>query len=348
MCEVSRFILHTLVAGMICIIGFLGNTVSFIVLGKDQQSPVATYMLQWLAVTDNMFLMLWALQFTFTHLIKYLGTPVHSSWTFVRLYSHALMFMVQTATIWLTVVIAASRYVAVCMPYKASQIVNMKNTRIAVFSTWLFSILYNLPRYFEGYLSPRTINGTTVIEYKYLLLGNSYYRHVYFDIMYYISSFILPLLLLAVLNTRLTMAYRIIRNRRAQMMRTRTNNACSSHDQDNNITLIMIIVVLVFMLTQAPARLVQILWKYKTDRCNSLPFVMIEISKILEVLNSSSNFFIYCGLRAKFRKALWSWVCKRPDGTRRRVSRPHYKFVLLRRKSEEKALKDKETRDTDV
>ena len=355
-CLLHNFIMHTLVAGVICIIGFVGNTVSFAVLGKDKQSPVATYMLQWLAFTDNAFLALWALHFSFKSLFKFSATPVHISWVFIRVYTYPILFIVQSATIWLTVVIAASRYVSVCMPYKAGQIVNMPNTKKAVYGTWIFSITYNLPRFFEAYLHPDTVNGTTTYKYTPFLIANSYYVRIYFDVMYYITSFVLPLLLLAILNSRLTMAYRIIRNRRAQMMRTRTNTASSS-DQDNNITLIMIIVVLVFMLTQAPARLVQILWEYKSSNCDSVQFIVIEISKILEVLNSSSNFFIYCALRAKFREALWGWLCQRRTSSTsngaRNGTKPHYKFILLRRKSSADIKRDdqsqtQETYETDV
>jgi len=138
---------------------------------------------------------------------------------------------------------------------------------------------------------------------------------------------VLPLVLLAVLNSRLTMAYRVISNRRARMMSHRTTASGGTTDQENNITLIMIIVVLIFMLTQAPARLVQILWEYKSIECNNIQFVLIEISKLLEVLNSSTNFFIYCGIRAKFREALWSWMCNLKPGEHRK-----YRFILLHRK----------------
>ena len=322
---------------------FVGNTISFIVLGKDKQSPLAAYMFQWLAVTDNTFLALWVLNFSFKSLFKYIATPMHVSWIFVRIYTYSVLFIVQTATIWITVVIAASRYVSVCMPYKASQIVNMQNTRIAMYITWIFSIVYNLPRFFEAYMSTHTVNDTTVYVYTRALNNNPYYMLIYFDIMYYITSFVLPLLLLAILNSRLTIAYRIIRNRRQRMMRTRTNTA-SSNDQENNITLIMIIVVLVFMLTQAPARLVQLLWKYKSSQCDNVQFIVIEISKILEVFNSSSNFFIYCVLRAKFRDALWTCICqmrtRSTSNESRPIDKPHYKFVLLRRNNSPDIKKD--------
>ena len=307
-CLFMRFVMHSVFAGVICIVGILGNTLSMVVLGKDSQSPVATFMLQWLAGADNLFLILWGIHLSLTALVKYSEVDTHISWLFVRVYTYPVLFIAQTATIWMTVVIAASRYVSVCIPYRAAQIVTMPNTRKAVFGTWIFSIVYNLPRFFEAYLTPRTVNGTTHWQYQRTALGMSqYYELIYFDILYYITSFVLPLVLLAVLNSRLTIAYRRIKKRRAQMRSQRTTTSAS--ENDNNITLVMIIVVLTFMLTQAPARMVQILWDYKYTRCDTVQFILVEISKILEVLNSSINIFIYYGLRAKFREALCALLC---------------------------------------
>ena len=124
---------------------------------------------------------------------------------------------------------------------------------------------------------------------------------IYFDILYYIFSFVAPLLLLSFLNTRLTLAYRKIQANRARMnLRT---------DQDNNITLVMIIVVLVFILCQAPARIVQMIWSYQSHVCDDYRFYLTELSKFLEVLNSSVNFFIYCAFRKQFRITLRETFC---------------------------------------
>ena len=308
-CLFMRFVMHSVFAGIICMVGILGNTLSMVVLGKDSQSPVATFMLQWLAGADNLFLILWAIHQSLTALVKYGEVNVHIAWTFVRVYTYPVLFIAQTATIWMTVVIAASRYVSVCIPYRASQIVTMPNTVKAVVGTWVFSIVYNIPRFFEAYLSPITVNGTTTWVYKRTeRVGmNSYYELIYFDILYYITSFILPLVLLAVLNSRLTIAYQRIKKRRAQMRSQRSTPTAS--DNDNNITLVMIIVVLTFMLTQAPARMVQIIWDYKYTRCDTVQFILVEISKILEVLNSSINIVIYYGLRTRFREALCNLLC---------------------------------------
>ena len=116
---------------------------------------------------------------------------------------------------------------------------------------------------------------------------------------------ILPVVLLPVLNIRLTIAYRPVSERRRQMR----GMAFRTQQDDANITLVMIVVVAVFVLCQSPARLVQIIWSYHYTTCHTTRFYVMKISTLLDVLNSSVNFIIYCFLRPQFRNCLRNYFC---------------------------------------
>lgn len=304
--ELAAFLIHTIIAGTLCVLGFASNIVSFLVLRRDRESPVASFQLQALALTDNFFLVLWFVHFSVNNAITYFNVAkfYNPAWMYLWVYSFPLLYTGQTATIWMTVLIAVSRYIAVCKPYKASQWVNVPRMKLGVFLVALFSFLYNVPRFFEYSMHLRTTrqNRTAYFPQWTPLMNNNVYNLVYFDILYCIFSFVLPLLLLAVLNTKLLMAYRVIQKRRNAMR--------SRHDhRENNITLVMIIVVLVFMLCNLPARVVQLVWKYHPKPCPTAPFLITEISSVLEVLNSSTNFIIYCAFRKQFRDILQQRTC---------------------------------------
>ncbi len=313
----AYFVSNTIVAGAICLLGFAGNSVSFFVLARDKSTPVASFLLRALAFTDNFFLCAWFLHFTLESAFQYMDLvpQFHISWLYVRVYTYPLLFIGQTGTIWLTVLIAVSRYVAVCKPYHAAKYCTVPVIAKGVLFTAIFSVLYNVPRFFEAKFvlkeeeSKDGSNGTESGEQLgYTLhhteLGKSdVYQILYFDILYYIFSFVLPLILLVYLNTRLTLVYRVIRFRRRTMSSRQDNH-------DNNITLVMIVVILVFIFCNAPGRIVQVLWGYQTQRCPSAKFVVIAISNILEVFNSSANFLIYCVFRQKFRHILHHTLCR--------------------------------------
>lgn len=95
----------------------------------------------------------WLVQFSVNDVIGFVdaGSWTHHSvaWNYVRLCTYPLIFVGQTATIGLTVLIAANRYVAVCKPYHASTYCSLPLTRKVVAAVFLSAVVYNVPHFFE-------------------------------------------------------------------------------------------------------------------------------------------------------------------------------------------------------
>ena len=308
----ARFVINTVLAGIICMLGIAGNSISFLVLRKDKQTPVASLLLQALAVADNLFLLMWCIHFSVKDLLTFTGMKPFTNfhWQYIRTYTFPLLYVTQTMTIWHTVFIAFTRYMAVCRPYNASRICNIPTVRNGIITIALLSFAYNLPRFFEFDMRHTTICGQIFyLPAKTILGENNIYSFVYSDIMYYLFSFILPLISLATLNLYLIIAYRSVKKRRSAMRGARDN--ADSH-RDPDITLVMIVVVLAFMVCNLPGRVVQIIWRYdySFDCTISHKFLITELSTLLEVLNSSTNFIVYCVFRKQFRDILWRSFCE--------------------------------------
>lgn len=307
-CEmVMLFAINSVGAGILCFLGLLGNGISFAILSQDRTtSPVAAFLLESLSMADSAFLVVWLLQFSVKDLFTFFGLDrtLSVAYIYTRAYTYPLAFIAQTATIWLTVLIAASRYVAVCIPYRASAYCTLPVTRRGTLGVALFAVLYNLPRFFENEIAVSvTRRNVTRYQLQRTPMGHNHlYQLVYFDALYYVVSFVLPLLLLSVFNAQLIVAYRAVQRKRSAMTVRRRCRGADSHEQ--NITLVMIVVILVFMVCNAPARVVQILWAYNQKPCPTVPFFVIQLSNVLEVFSSSSNFLVYCGFRKQFRRAL--------------------------------------------
>lgn len=322
-CDLAMsFAINSIGAGIVCLLGFVGNALSFAILSRDKStSAVAAFLLKSLAFTDNLFLSVWFVHSSLKDAFAYFGWEkgFHVSYYYLQIYSYPLVFVGQTATIWLTVLIAASRYVAVCLPYRASAYCNLSITKRGVAGVLLFSAVYNAPRFFETELGTVTRRNVTDYQLFRSAMGeNAIYVLVYFDILYYIFSFVLPLLLLLGLNTRLTVAYRAIRKKRTAMRLNHRKDG--GHEQ--SITLVMIVVIVVFMVCNAPARLVQMVFQYSAQRCPTLPFFLTRLSTLLEVISSSANFLVYVAFRKQFRQAvcqcLRNNVCH-PEGKRNSI-----------------------------
>ena len=307
-CHAFEFYLYTVGMGILGLLGLIGNSMSFMVLRKDRGTPVATFLLQVLAIADNFFLLLWMNTYAVKSYIRYMNPEAmnSTSWLYTRVYTFPFLYMAQTETIWLTVVIAMNRYMAVCMPYKAPHLCTIMNVYKEVLVVTIFSICINIPRFFEIDIVKKVENGTVVSNYQRTWLGkDKVYAIVYTDALYYLFSFVLPLLILAFVNTRVTVAYQAAKKRKRRMTSRRSDN-------ENNITRVMIIIVLIFILCQAPARIVQLVWSYKYNHCHEYQYYLIHISNTLEVLNSSVNFLIYFMFRKRFRDIIIEHFCCGP------------------------------------
>jgi len=81
--------------------------------------------------------------------------------------------------------------------------------------------------------------------------------------------------------------------------------------QDNNVTLVLIIVVIVFSVCQAPALLNQIFWNVLDNSardCGGFQFYYSRVSNMLVVTNSAVNFPIYAVFNTRFRHVLTTRV----------------------------------------
>ena len=304
----AKFIIHGLVSGVLIIIGLICNTISWLVLRKDTESLIASWQLQALAIADNTVVAFWIVQFFLPYSMPftYYNSPAN---VYIITYTIPLMRAAQMASIWLTVLIAVTRYVAVCNPLRASYLLTFKRNKKAVIGIALGSFLYNMPRFFEYTVEKMVVqlNNYTITQYimdATWLRQNKIYTLLYFDIMRYMFIIVLPLLLLIIFNTRLTLAYRQAQRQRARMVAT-----TDSHD--NNLTLVMILVILVFTLCHLPSCLVKMIWTFKYQPCPSFLFFLQELSQTLQLVNCCTNFFIYCVFRKKFRRLLVHTLCQK-------------------------------------
>jgi len=55
-CDQFTFVLYVFVLGALCLFGLVGNTLAFLVLRSERRGHVATFLLQTMAVADNLFL----------------------------------------------------------------------------------------------------------------------------------------------------------------------------------------------------------------------------------------------------------------------------------------------------
>ena len=95
-------------------------------------SAECTARVQVLAVTDNLFLLSTGLSQIFTASTLYVGITNHWFSVYLQTFVWPLVHMTQMLTVYMTVLIACNRYIAICHPYRAERLCSLFVVRIKV------------------------------------------------------------------------------------------------------------------------------------------------------------------------------------------------------------------------
>src|SRR6218665_270493 len=302
-CRLYNFVIYALVVGFICLFGFVGNLVAFIVFCRDKIKTSTSFLFQGLSVIDTLLLTIVFPLYSVTTFVEYVELYDEDDTLAAKEHLLPIAFIFQTATIWTTVLVGFNRYIAVCHPFSAARLCTVTQAKKQLTVVLLFSLLYNVPRFAE-------------VPMK--LLDIDLYNIIYNNIMYTIFLLLLPVLSLAVLNIKLMSALKKLKRKRAEMQSLR-------QQQDNNVTFVLIIVVIVFIICQAPALVNQILWTLLPESyrdCGGFQFYFRRFSNTLVTTTSAVNFPIYVLFNTRFRQVLAQTCCleaQRKDGATRLI-----------------------------
>ena len=314
-CFGFQFTFYTVITGIICLLGLIGNTISLVVLRNDRSNNVALLLLQALSVADNILLSIsFVILSVLFGLLPMILTPqVALNISFYGLkYLEPFAYMSHTATIWMTVLLAINRYIAVCMPLNAGDILTMRKARIQVYCVFIFSILFNAPRFCQWNLTfsiDKETNTKMVIPEVSSIGHGTIFAKIYTNAMYSILVVLLPLFFLIVLNGKLVREINLMRERRSSLTHVSPN-------REENVTTIMVVIIVNVIMGHLPDRILQIVKTHSSTSfrdCSSVQYYLVALANLLIILNSSTNFLVYYLLRRSFRKILVAKLCHLDD-----------------------------------
>lgn len=310
------FIIYGPVYGAVCFLGIIGNFLSYAVLHKFSRSNVATLLLKALAVSDNLFLLTASVLNMYPGMIFHFGliASIKPIFPYLQIYAWPFAHMAQMGTVWMMVIVAANRYIAVCKPLQAPTLCTKTRVKIQIFIMTVGIVLYNLPRFFEyryiQYNVTMPDNSTVTEERNVGLVSQHLYNILYENVAYCLFLFLIPLLILLILNVHLVWELKSAQKSREALANSRTNS------DENNITLVLVVIIIVFIVCQMPASINQVLFYIVDDvqktTCSHYQ-KYYHACNLLITLNSSVNFIIYCVFRRQFQQDLWALLtCMSP------------------------------------
>lgn len=287
----------------VCVLGITGNTISFLTLLQDTKKLPTFYLLRGLSVSDSFLLLAWLMTYTVPMVLLNLGEENLARKT--SLYTWPLARTAYTLSIWMVVLVAGERYIAICRPTVSKQICTIERAKKAIFGTCVATFLFHLPSWFM--YAPREIfdpctNQTRIEDEMTDLALNTFFMLLYNQILYSIVNFIVPLLFLTFLNTKLILALQEAKKHRERMNLRRRR-------EDESIKLMLVAIIVVFVMCQFPM-VISYIWSHTSSKPSEGAQYYADITNFLTLVNSSVNFLIYCVFSTHFRHMARCLFCK--------------------------------------
>ena len=289
------------IVGIIAVVGIIGNILTFVIFWKGNFKSSTSFLFLSLALIDSAVLLT-----VFTCCIVGLVWLPHDLRVYLIVSVWPLRSMAETATIWLTVLIAVNRYIIVCRPLRATQWCTLSKVKIQLAVVLVLVVLYNIPRIVRYSVVHITRNnGTSYVARIELMGARSFpkFYYVYDTVLRIIVLVGLPLCILTFLTIRLIKAMKAHRRMQAEMQ-------SQNSQPDSSMTFALVIVVIVFIICRAPLLIGNVMsilgWLSYVGSCY---FDLMYVT--LLAFNSAVNVIIYIIINRRFRNVLLANVCRR-------------------------------------
>lgn len=204
--DLYRFIVNGVFLNLVGILGIVGNIISMIILSRPQMRSSINYLLIGLARVDTLLIITSILLFGLPGIYPYTG---YMFVYYYNVYPHIIPLVyplattMQTASVYMTLTVSLERFVAVCHPLRARSLCTYGRARMYVIGILVISVLYNLPRLWEGYVKEEFCENMNITIYcarPTKLRNDPLFIAIYIQWCYLIFQCLIPFVSLAVLN----------------------------------------------------------------------------------------------------------------------------------------------------
>uniref|UniRef100_A0A8D8SME0 Sex peptide receptor n=1 Tax=Cacopsylla melanoneura TaxID=428564 RepID=A0A8D8SME0_9HEMI len=332
---------HGYISLFVCIFGIVANTLNIIVLTRKEMSSPTNSILTGLAIAD---LLVMADYIPFTLHLNILNKSKRDkfnyNWTLFVLFHSNFSQVCHTISIYLTVVLAVWRYIAVVYPQHNRQWCTMRSTKYTIILGYILCPILCLPIYVTSKLKSRLVllnqfdnnavnyslhiasNSSDIASSTFFDEKNSYNATLYYidlvdynltnDIKLSVINFwiysvvikIIPCIALTVLSLRLIFALIETKKRREKLLtnKSKLNKTLEKEKRTDRTTKMLLAVLLLFLITEFPQGILGLLSIMLGKGFFTSCYIKLgALMDILALINSAINFLLYCIMSRQFR-----------------------------------------------
>ncbi|KAL8613865.1 hypothetical protein ACOMHN_032855 [Nucella lapillus] len=314
------YYINGLAGTAIALFGLVGNTVSILILTRRTMRNSTSVLLIFMAVFDNLFLLLNLLLQTFPFI--FVTHNICPEYIHVRQFLfknfYAVVHMAHTATIYMTMLVTVERAMVVMRPLRAKYICTRRRAVLVSLAVLLWAVIYNIPRCLEYGTQVITVqvdleSNATLTE---LLVAKTEFAHSAFYNLYYLVyfnslvHFVFPFVVICVLNAMIIA--RLVRRRRTL---TRNQRSGLQVESESKLTVMILSLTVVFCICQVFAAVELIVVQLEKDNSQELDHCsqacegFSAFAETMTIVNSATNFLLYSIFGEKFRRACIRYIC---------------------------------------
>lgn len=207
---------------------------------------------------------------------------------------------------WLTVAMSAERWLAICHPLKSRNAITLSRTKVVIVVVFAVSAIVNLPVYWRYKMTTKEECGQSRVNVAPAAILSDKFEHSY-RIAWAIFGNILPLLLLLLFNGALMrQIHKSYAMRR--LMKNMTGKRQTESDASRRITLTLVSIVVMFFILVAPSDVAKhVTLLVEKELTDNFTYMTIElITNVMQTINFSANFVLYCIINPSFRRSMTS------------------------------------------
>ncbi|KAL3851816.1 hypothetical protein ACJMK2_015521 [Sinanodonta woodiana] len=294
--------LHTLLP-IICVTSIIGIIITIIVLSRKNMCTSTNSYLISLAVADLIFLLIFSNRFLETRL------SIEQEYLYYTIMTYANIFLdiLLLASVWLTVMLALERYIAICHPMRAMAICTVKRARIIIICIFIGAFIIRCPKFFQHktFMTEDPCLDKEVIDTKPSEFGtNIMYMTIYGWIVDCTFGAILPFGALLFLNGCLIREIHRSTKYLRYHLPVDSNIQTIISFEEMKITMMLVSIVVVFFTCQAPYVVLSCI-KSVNSYGNAvlqtdIYYILTNITLLLLALRTSFNFILFCWFSEKF------------------------------------------------
>ncbi|KAK3702089.1 hypothetical protein RRG08_010639 [Elysia crispata] len=297
--------IHGVAAPIICILGIIANCLNIVVLTRKNMISPTNVLLTWLAISDGLTMMAYLPYVVLNYHIYSLNSEGPLSNARYIMFFAIFSVIVHSISIWLTVSLAVFRYVFIRYPRRGAKLCSIYRAKLTVFIVCVVVTLVCIPNSLSYTFFKVEKNNMTFwyIDVRRDTPGYQFLKNFNLWIQAILVK-LLPCLLLAVLSILLIKQMKDAEKRRKKLMNKSNSKAeddSRRHRKTNRTTKMLVTVVVLFVLTETPQGILQLLGGIIDGFFSKVYVPLGDLMDTLALFNNGINFVLYCTMSKHFR-----------------------------------------------